>query len=105
MHLKKLFYSSGRNYSTVNPYFGDRAVAGEVNPPVAGDAAGAFGTQAFGYNIVKREEQHGPYDDRTKDVWLLIWADHYPDPDYAEPTHAKHCSFDFKIRSKYTQMV
>jgi len=104
MHLKKLFFNNGRYYNNVRAKASDQVASGDVNPPVVGDATGNFGLDSYGFNTVKRESELAPYGDRGKDVWLIIWSEHFPDP-INDGDANKHCSFDFKVRSKYTQMV
>jgi len=106
MHLKKLFYNNGRNFNNTTAKASDTQVAGDIIPPVQGNPAGVFGTKSYGFNTITREMETSIYPDRDKDTWLLVWADHFPDPsgDILNPS-LKHCTFDFKIRSKFTQMV
>jgi len=105
MHLKKLFYNNGRSFNLTTSKASD-TVNANVVPPVAGNAAGEFGTVAHGYNTQITENSTALFPDRDKDTWLLVWADHYPDPSggVLNPM-LKHCTFDFRVRSKFTQMV
>jgi len=104
MHLKKLFFRNGTFFNMASNKSVDETV-GDILPPVSAGSAGGFGHRPGGYNSFVRQIDPDILNDRWKDAWLLIWADHFPDHSFGESSHLKHCSFDFKIRSQYSSIV
>jgi len=104
LHLKKLFFRNGTFFNMASNKSIDETI-GAIRPPVSADATGVFGDRPGGYNSFIRQVDPDFLNDRWKDTWLLVWADHFPDHSFGESSHLKHCSFDFKIRSQYSSIV
>jgi len=105
MHLKKLFFRNGSFFNMASNKSIDDTV-GDILPPVSAGPLGVFGHRPGAYNAFVRQEDPDYLNDRWKDTWLLVWADHFPDHISSGPLNQmKHCTFDFKIRSQYTSIV